>query len=308
MNFNMFTYGIKQSFINIKRNKMFSLASVCTIAICIFLLGIFYALTSNFQHIVQNVQEQVGLTVFFDYSFYDEGVDTEGKIAELRAQLEKRDEVLKIDYISAEDAWNSIKDEYFKGKEDLAAGFQNDNPLRKSASFVIYLKDISTQGDFVKYLEKTEGIRQVNASDNSAEALTQVQKLVSYASIAIISILLCVGIFLISNTVVVGITVRKEEIEIMKFIGSTDSFVRLPFIVEGMIIGVIGAIIPLIIVYFAYEGVTTYVLHMFGGMTSIMNLIPVRTIFNVLVPMSLLIGGGIGYLGSRISLRKHLQV
>lgn len=308
MNFNMFCYGLRQSFINIKRNKMFSLASVCTIAICVFLLGIFYSLMTNFQHIVQNVQEQVGLTVFFDYSFYEEDVDTEAEIEKLRSVIEARDEVLRLEYISADEAWESIKDDYFKNNPELAEGFSDDNPLKKSASFEIYLKDLAVQDEFVKYLEDLDGIRQVNASDTSAEALTEVRRLVSYVSIAIIAILLCVGIFLISNTVVVGITVRKEEISIMKLIGSTDSFVRLPFIVEGVVIGLVGALIPLVIIYFAYEGVTNYVMQQFSGITTLITLVPLKTVYRVLVPMALIIGAGIGYLGSRISLRKHLQV
>ena len=151
-------------------------------------------------------------------------------------------------------------------------------------------------------------MRKVNDSENTANTLSDFGKIAGYVSAVIIIILFAVGIFLISNTVMIGITVRKDEIRIMKLIGATDTFVRLPFIIEGVIIGLIGAIIPVVALILIYKKVVVYVMTQFQSFTNIITFISSRHIFAVVGPMSLLIGGGIGFIGSMITIRKHLRV
>ena len=124
----------------------------------------------------------------------------------------------------------------------------------------------------------------------------------------IIVILFAVSIFLISNTVTIGISVRKEEINIMKYIGATDFFVRSPFVIEGILIGVIGSLIPMGIIYVIYNQVILYVTERFSMLTKLLEFLPVETIFHVLLPVSVAMGVGIGFLGSIITVRKHLRV
>ena len=132
--------------------------------------------------------------------------------------------------------------------------------------------------------------------------------MVAYVSVGIIAILLAVSIFLISNTVMIGISVRKEEINIMKYIGATDFFVRSPFVIEGMLIGLIGAAIPLGIIYVLYNIVMEYILERFSMLSQLLSFMTVEEIFHILTPVSLGIGVGIGFLGSVITVRKHLRV
>jgi cell division transport system permease protein len=153
-----------------------------------------------------------------------------------------------------------------------------------------------------------DGIRLVNRSDIAATTLTGVNALVAYVSVGIIVILFAVSVFLISNTVTIGISVRKEEINIMKYIGATDFFVRSPFVLEGMLIGLIGASIPLGIIYFMYNMVLEYVTERFSMLSSLLSFLTVDEIFQVLTPISLGIGVGIGFLGSIVTVRKHLRV
>ena len=127
-------------------------------------------------------------------------------------------------------------------------------------------------------------------------------------SVAIIGILLAVSIFLISNTVTIGISVRKEEISIMKYIGATDFFVRSPFVIEGMLIGAIGALIPMGIIYSVYNEVIGYIIGKFSNLSKLLAFLPVNEIFSKLLPGSLIMGIGIGFLGSIITVRKHLRV
>lgn len=302
MRFRTFFYSLKQGLINIKRNKLYSLASIGTITACIFLIGLFYAVVVNLQYMVKNVEKQVGVQIFFD-----EGIDT-SRINEIGAIIDKRVEVDNVKYTSPEEAWESFKEIYFQDKEYLAEGFKNDNPLANSGSFTVYLNDLSMQSAFVSYMEGIEGVRQINVSKNTANVITDFGKLVGLVSGAIIIILLAVGIFLISNTVMIGIAVRKEEIGIMKLMGATDYFVRAPFLVEGLCIGLVGAAIPLAILYFIYNEVVEYILTQFSDMSLIVNFINTNEVFKILVPLALIIGAGIGLLGSMITIRKYLKV
>ena len=198
--------------------------------------------------------------------------------------------------------------EYCDVNEYLAAGFADDNPLANSANYEIYLSDVSMQPTLVSFLEGLDGVRQVNQSEVAAKTLTDINSLIALIFMSIVIILLAVSVFLISNTVTVGISVRKEEIAIMKLIGAKDAFVRQPFLVEGIFIGLIGSVIPLVLLYFLYEQVVVYIASQFNFLSSMITFLPVETIFQNLVPVSLILGLGIGWLGSRITLHKHLRV
>ncbi len=302
MKISTFFYTIKQGLKNIWRNIMFSLASVATMTACIFLFGLFFIIVTNFQSMVKEAEAGVAVTVLFD-----EGI-TEERIEEIGDLIRARVEVSRIEYTSPEAAWESFKDIYFNGNEAVAESFANDNPLANSASYSIYMNDISMQKTLVTYLEAIDGIRQVNQSETVADTLSDFNKLIGYISAGIILILLGVAIFLISNTIMVGISVRKEEIAIMKLIGATDYIVRAPFVVEGVVIGLIGAAIPLGILYVLYGEIVTYIGANFNAIGSMMQFLSAEEVFKSLIPVALILGVGIGYIGSHITTRKHLRV
>jgi len=307
-------YTIKQGLANIFRNKMFSLASIATISACLFLFGLFYAIVANFQHIVRTAEEGVSVTVFFHYEgelpdgceqHFEGQVPTAERIEEIGQQIAGRVEVSSVEFVSDEEAWETFGKDYFG--EDFKDGFP-DNPLAGEDSYQVFLSDVSMQGTLVSWLESIPEVRLVRYSEATANTLSGVNLLIAYVSIGIIAILLAVSIFLISNTVAVGISVRKEEISIMKYIGATDFFVRAPFVVEGMIIGLIGAIIPLGLIYSAYNYALTYVMGRFEMLSGFLNFLSVKEIFTILAPVSLLVGVGIGFMGSISTVRKHLKI
>ena len=299
---NTLGYSIGQGFKNIKRNRMFSLTSICTIAACLFLFGIFFFLVSNVQYMIQHMENSVAVTAFFD-----EGI-TDSQIAQIGLELKSRSDVKEVNYISAEDAWQNFKNDIFDEQQELVDTFSEDNPLADSASYEIYVKDVSMQSQLVADLEKMEGIRKVNSSDTTAKALTVFNRLVSVVSMSIIIILIAVSVFLISNTITVGISVRKEEIGIMRMIGATDFFVQGPFIVEGVIIGFVGAVIPLLILLFLYYRLVEWVANRFSLLSEWLVFLDLRSEFSILAPVCLLIGIGIGLLGSVLTVKKHLKV
>lgn len=292
-------YTIKQGFANIFRNKWYSLASVATIAACLFLLGLFYAVLTNFEHIVKTAEEGVSVTVFFHEGTSDERLD------EIGQQIWKRAEVADVKFLSDDEVWATFGPEYFG--EDYAVGFP-ENPLEGEDNYEIFLNDVSMQSALVTWLESIPEVRKVNYSEMTASTLSGVNLLIAYVSVGIIVILLAVSVFLISNTVAVGISVRKEEINIMKYIGATDFFVRSPFVLEGMIIGLIGAGIPLGLIYGLYNYALNYIVERFAILSGFLNFVSAEEVFHILTPMSLLIGVGIGFLGSVSTVRKHLRV
>ena len=293
---------MKQGVKNIGRNKMFSIASIATMAACIFLFGLFYSIVINFNYIVEKAEEGVAITVFFEE---DATKSQKDKIGD---ELKTADGVLEVNYISADEAWDKFKGDYFGESGDLAEGFKSDNPLANSDNYEAYMEDVSKQKDVVAFAEGLEGVRKVNKSDVVAKTLTSVNKLVGYVSVAIIAILLAVSIFLISNTVTMGITVRREEIAIMKYIGAKDGFVRAPFVIEGLIIGAVGAVIPLVMLYFMYDKAISYIMTRFSLLNNIVDFLPVATVYKTLLPVGIILGVGIGFLGSFFTIRKHLKV
>ena len=302
MRFNTIGYCFKQGFKNIWRNKLFSLASMATMAACIFMFGIFFCMVQNFQHFVREAEEGVAVTVLFD-----EGT-TEDEILEIGQGLTKRDGVSEVVYVSADEAWKSYQEKYFEGNPEVAEAFVDDNPLANSSNLEIYMKDISKQDDLVTYIESLDKVRKVNRSDSVASMLTDFNRLVSYVSVAIIGLLLAVAIFLINNTVAIGISVRREEIGIMRLIGAKNSFIKAPFLIEGIVIGLVGAIFPLILLYFLYNKLITYVGTQFTGLSNVLDFLPAAQLFQTLLPVGMALGVGIGFFGSIVTIQRHLKV
>ena len=296
-----FFYCLGQGLKSISRNKVFSLASIVTVAACVFLIGVFLAAVFNMTHIVREAEESVCITVFFE-----EGL-TEEEIMDIGAQIRTWPEVSTTSYTSADQAWTNFKNDYFKDHPELAEGFADDNPLANSASYEVYLEDIELQEAISERLRELPGIRQVNRSEVTAGALSDIGRVVGIVSIALIVILLAVSIFLIANTIVTGITVRREEIQIMKYVGASDFFVKSPFIFEGILIGLTGAIIPLIILFLIYNGAISYIMGQLQTLTSVFTFLPVWSIFRILIPVALVIGAGIGIIGSSIATGKHIK-
>ena len=295
-------YTIKQGVKNICNNKMFSLASIATMSACIFLFGLFFAIVTNFQSMVKDAESGVAVTVFFE-----PGITPE-QVASIEKEIKARAEVSDYNYVSAEEAWAEFKEEYLGGDDEAAAGFADDNPLANSSSFEIYMNDVSMQKVLVEYLTDLEGVREVRHSAIVANTLSDFNSLIGYISVGVILILFLVAIFLISNTVTTGIAVRRDEIAIMKLIGATDSFVRAPFIVEGVLIGLVGAALPLALLYMLYNRIVAYIGDKFSFLSRLIRFVPANEVFHALIPAALILGLGIGLLGSVITIRKHLKV
>lgn len=297
-----FWYCLKQGIANICRNILFSLASIATISACIFLFCLFFSLAANVIHGARTAQETVGISVFFD-----EGM-TEDEILAVGEEIKGWKEVRQAEYTSAEEAWDTFKAQYFEGAEDLAEGFENDNPLANSASFEIFLNDISDQESVADRLEAMDGVRRVRYSSTLAAGFTSVGKMIGLISALIIGVLLAVAVFLISNTISVAAAFRRRENEIMRYIGATNFMIRAPFLVEGLLLGFLGALVPLGGIWVLYEKGMLYLEENYSMITGLVEPLALGTIFPYMTGGALMLGVGIGLLVSFVTIQRHLRV
>lgn len=244
----------------------------------------------------------MGISVFFD-----EGM-TEDEILAAGEEIKGWKEVRQAEYTSAEEAWDTFKAQYFEGAEDLAEGFENDNPLANSASFEIFLNDISDQESVADRLEAMDGVRRVRYSSTLAAGFTSVGKMIGLISALIIGVLLAVAVFLISNTISVAAAFRRRENEIMRYIGATNFMIRAPFLVEGLLLGFLGALVPLGGIWVLYEKGMLYLEENYSMITGLVEPLALGTIFPYMTGGALMLGVGIGLLVSFVTIQRHLRV
>lgn len=302
MRISTFWYCLKQGFANICRNILFSLASIATISACIFLFCLFFALAANVQNVVKTAETTVGITVFFEEDLPDAAIQKAGQV------IGSWPEVRQLRFISAEEAWESFKQNYFEGAEELAEGFADDNPLAGSASYEIFLNNIEDQEEVDERLKSMEGVRRVRYASDVAAGFTSAGKMVGALSAVIIGVLLAVAVFLISNTISVTAAFRRRENEIMRYIGAAGYVIRGPFVVEGVILGAAGAAVPLAGMYFLYQEAVVYVNENYQILTVMFQPIAVEAIFPYIAMAAGILGVGIGFFVSFFTINRHLRV
>ncbi len=302
MRFSTFVYCVKQGLINICRNVWFSLASTAIISACIFLFCLFFALMANVDYGAKQAQETVGITVFFDEGISQEAIQALGD--EIRAWPE----IKEMKFVSSDEAWSDFKQRYFEGMEELAEGFEEDNPLADSSSYEIFLNHIEDQPGIVERLEGLQGVRRVRYSATLVEGFNSMGKILGILSALIIGVLLAVAVFLISNTISVAAAFRRQENEIMRYIGASNHMIRAPFVVEGMLLGSAGSVIPLAGIYILYRRGILYLDQQFGMLAGLIEPLPLNVLFPYMMAASLLLGVGMGFIVSFFTIRRHLRV
>ena len=281
------------------------LASVCTVSACLFILGIVYCLVANVQQFTEDLDDSLGIIAFLSENVKEESVP------ELVAQISAIEGVKEVTYVSADEAWESFKESMgFSDQlgEDTIAKLDRDNPLSNSASLEIYLYEAADQDNFVAQLQTMPQIRSIRYAAEAADVLANLSSMITWGGMALILLLVFIAVLLISNTIKLSVFVRRTEIGIMKYIGAKDSFVKIPFIVEGMIIGVLGAILPAVLIYFSYGSIVDFVVQQFNTFTQLIHFIGANTILLQLIPIFLAVGIVVGVVGSTLSLRKYLKV
>lgn len=297
MKFNAIGYLIKEGFVGLYRNKMMFLATVATIVLSLLLVGASYVIVENAEYIMDQAESNFGITVYLGEEL------TQKEVSTLYEDISSMPNVLSVEHISKEEALKIFSED--SGGTELFEAFQSDNPL--PASFEIQVNQLNNQEDIINKLSLIDGL-ELSYLESEAASFLNLKNGVQSVSIGIILVLILISLMLMSNTIKLTLHIRSKEINIMKYIGATNMFIRLPLVVEGAITGIVGAIIPIGIVASVYSKITPVANTMVSGMIQGVHLKEARTILQGYVPLCLWIGIGIGILGSIFAVKKYLDV
>ena len=297
MKWSTLKYLFKEGIIGLWRNRTMAVASIGTIVLCLLILGMSYGVGTNIDYLIEQIETKFGITAYIK-----EGL-TELEILNLRYEVEQLEDVASVTYISKEEALKNFSAD--NEDESLFEMFKEDNPL--PASLEITTVDIKNQGQLIERLNTIEGIDETVYFQNETQTFINIRNTVNYICYGILICLIVVGLLLMSNTIKLTVYIRKREINIMKYVGATDSFIRVPFLIEGMLVGFIGALISILMVTFAYDWISEKAANV-SGVLAELSLVPTAEIISSLIPMYLALGIGIGLIGSMFAIHKHLKV
>jgi len=299
MKYNVLSYLIGEGFANIFKNKKQAITSFISMCLMMIFFGMCFMIVGNFNNFIKQIQNEQGIRAFIVNDATDE------EIKELGEQIKNLEGVNTIEFISKEKALQSLK-EKFGEKADLLNQYNDSNIL--PASYVIKLTDLKLTSNIQEELSKFKNIKKIKSSDDTINTLIKIASGVKIGSYVIIIALTIVSVAIISNIIKLTVYARRKEISIMKYVGATNSFIRLPFVVEGIIIGLFSGIISMGVVagiYALLEQSVGFV----GFLSTIgLSLIGFGEVFNIILIIYLILGIGIGVVGSTSSMRKYLKV
>lgn len=292
-------YLLGEGFRNVFHNKKSSGASLAIMCATMLIFGLFFMIIENLNNAVETLETQQGMQIFIEKSA------TESQITQIGEQIQEIDGVNTVTYVSKEDALNQTK-EKLKNKQALLAGWDEDNPFR--ASYMVTLTDLKLSSQVQEEILKIDNVAEISSRDETINGLVTIANGVRIVSAVILTLLVLISVFIIANTIKLTVHARRKEISIMKYVGATDSFIRWPFIIEGIIIGIVAALISIVVLGIAYNLISNAM----AGSTLLskmgMSLLSFTDMTTLLVIVYLTLGIGIGTLGSSLSMRKYLQV
>ncbi|MFR0881002.1 MAG: permease-like cell division protein FtsX [Oscillospiraceae bacterium] len=294
-------YLTKQGIDNIWKNRMMAFASFCVLLVSLLLVGISILFYVNLNSIIGGIENKNEVIVFLDQNI------TQEETEDVQAKLEQIDNINDISFYSKDEAFDSMKDSMAE-YADVFDSLGDDNPLPDS--FRIKIKDINLTSETVTLINELDHVSSIRAPYDFVNILTEMRKIISWVAMAIIIALVIVSMVIISNTTKASVFARRNEISIMKYVGATDAFIRVPFFVEGMITGIVAGIGATVITWLGYDAVVDLltkevnVLNIIG----MGSIIPFNNIIFKVAGAYIVAGAFIGALGSALSTRKYLNV
>lgn len=299
MKYSVLGYLIGEGFRNVFKNKKSTMASLVIMCATMFVFGIFFLIGENVQAVMAQVEEQQAMQVFI------EPEATEGQTAELEAKIKAIPYVNTTEYVTKEDALNTMKS-WLKDSQYILDSYGKDNPFK--ASYVVTLTDLSKISEVQEQILTFENVSKITVRNDTINTLLDLANGIKTASAVILVLLVLISIFIIANTIKLTVHARRKEISIMKYVGATNGFIRWPFMVEGIVIGIMAALLSVLFLGLAYNFVAGQIATTGITDTIQINLLEFSDVFTTLVITYLLLGTGIGAIGSAISMRKYLEV
>lgn len=299
MRFSSVKYYIHEGFTGLLKNSLMTVASIATVAACIFIVSVSCCLIANMRSMLTQIENNIGISVFLDDNL------SADSITMISDQIKNTKHVSSVTYISPDEALAELKKEW--KADDILSGFDGtNNPL--SHSFEISIDGIQYQKDVISAIQKINGVRNIRNAQNETDILLKLNKVISAVGFLAILILAVISVVIITNTIKISVYTRKTEINIMKYVGATDWFIRWPFVIEGVLIGIMGAIIPLAISWPLYDKCVSLVYEHLPFIGDIAHFLSGYAIFSVLIPLCIIAGMLLGVIGSVTSIHKHLNV
>lgn len=299
MKHSIFGYLLGEGFRNVFHNKKSSGASLAIMCATMLIFGLFFMIIENLNNAVETLETQQGIQVFIQKTA------TDAQMEQIGEQIQAIDGVNKVTFVSKEDALNQTK-EKLKDKQALIAGWDESNPFK--ASYLVTLTDLKLSSQVQDEIKKIDNIDSIQSRDETINGLVAIANGVRIVSAVILTLLVLISIFIIGNTIKLTVHARRKEISIMKYVGATNNFIRWPFIVEGMIIGIMASAISIVIVGIVYNIIADNLVNSQFMKLINMSLVSFGDMFNSIIITYMLLGIGIGAFGSIISMRKYLKV
>lgn len=297
--YNVVGYLLGEGFRNVFKNKKSTIASLCIMCATMLIFGFFFCIGENINHILDTIEGAQGISVFIKNDTSEE------RIKEIGEEILAIEGVNKIEYRSKEDALNQMKD-WLKDKQYLLAGYDKVNIF--PASYVVTLTDLNLSQSVQEQILKINDIKSIESSEKTISTLISLAKGIQIGTAVFLVLLIVISVFIISNTIKLTVHARRKEISIMKYVGATNSFIRWPFIIEGITIGILSALISVVLIGILYNIITTNIMASELAATINLSLLSFSDMFTLIMIVYVGLGIGIGIIGSTISMRKYLKV
>lgn len=300
MKFNIINYLVGEGFRNVFKNKKSTISALTTMCLCMFVFGIFFIIGQNINHIMNSIEDAQGMKVFFKSTVAIQ------KIEEYGTQIKNIQGINNIEYVSKEDNLNELK----AGLKDSASVLEGLEFEQLGASYKVTLSDLSRNEAIQSEIKTIVGddLDEISSSNEEIATLMAIGKGVRIFTLILLIILVGISLVIIGNTIKLTVHARRREISIMKYVGATNSFIRWPFIVEGILIGIASALLSIVIVGFIYNGLVPKLLESNVIQTLEITFVTFADMFNLIIVVYLALGIGIGVIGSMMSMRKYLEV
>lgn len=299
MRYNIIGYLLSEGFHNVMKNKKSTGASLMIMCATMLIFGLFFLIGENINHVMNELESEQGMQVFMYKTA------TEEQIQKLEEDIKAVDNVAKVTHITKEEGLNSVIEKWGENAKILE-GYKEHNPL--GDSFLVTLTDLSKSEEVRTQINDLENVKEITIKDKTISALIGVANGIRIISGIILILLIVISTFIIANTIKLTVHARRKEISIMKYVGATNGFIRWPFIVEGVIIGIVSALLSILLLGLGYNFVIGKLLESSIASSIGLSLLTFSDIFGLVITVYLILGIGIGTIGSIISMRKYLEV
>ena len=298
MKYNVIGYFLSEGFRNVFKNKKSTFSCLGVMCATMLIFGLFFTIGKNINNAVQGLEKEQGMQVFMEYEATDE------QIKQLNEDLNKIEGINNVQIQTKEDAYNTMKERLGKNEKAIR-GF---TPDIFSVSYIVTLTDLSLNDQVYDAINNLENVREILNKRDTIQTLSKIGNTIKIITFVIFAILILISLFIISNTIKLTVHARRKEISIMKYVGATNGFIRTPFMIEGIIIGMISAIVSILVVGGGYNYITNklYASQIFQELN--ISLLSFNDLFGQIILVYMLLGVGIGIVGSSISMKKYLEV